>query len=140
MNTPTPETDKYFALRNGATNLWLTEDLIFCRGLERERDEARKELSDSLTRWTPLRAAILKPANCGVAGHFAFQENGGHCMQCQCLNTVKAERDQLRKVCDELANQLEALDYGEGDFQGTAIRKSLFAHSQLPHVKAKGKG
>lgn len=91
--------------------------------LERERDEARREISDSLTKWTKTRAAILEPANCGVSGHFKFQENGGHCMMCQVLDQLRAElaeaKDELVKAGfaigkldterDSLQPQLEAL-------------------------------
>lgn len=34
--------------------------------------------------WIPeVLQQVLIPANCGVSGHFQFQENGGHCMMCQ---------------------------------------------------------
>lgn len=58
---------------------------------EAKRDELKGELTNSLTQWTETRKAILAPANCGVSGHFKFQENGGHCMMCQQLDQLRAE-------------------------------------------------
>ena len=44
---------------------------------------------------------VLTPANCGVAGHFKFQENGGHCLQCQ--STTRALREARRDTVNLLA-------------------------------------
>ena len=47
---------------------------------------------------------------------------------------VVAERDQLRKVCDELAGQLKSF-YPDNSIR---LNIALRDYSQLPHVKAKG--
>ena len=138
--TNTPRTDaeeKRFPI--GGYTQWIKAD--FARQLERElaqavreRDEALKEIADSLTRWTKTRTAILKPANCGVAGHFEFQENGGHCMLCQDLN-------HLRNVTDELAKELNVWfePLPEGRFHPDnpigQKNKAIEAYNSLPHVK-----
>lgn len=56
------------------------------------------------------RKAILATANCGVAGHFRFQENGGICMMCQREHQIKtaAERtaSQLAVVNERVVDRL----------------------------------
>lgn len=88
----------------------------FARQLETELSEAKQELADSLVKWTPTRAAILAPANCGVHGHFKFQENGGHCMMCQNTELIKSERNQLRTEVEQLRKVLIELLEAAGDF------------------------
>ncbi len=85
-------------------------------GVVTQRDEAQRELADSLTQNTPTRAAILQPANCGVPGHFRFQENGGHCTMCQQyvpreqLQAAQKERDELTETCDGYVLREQVMD------------------------------
>jgi len=59
------------------------------------------------------------------------------------MESARKERDQLQsnltqlqKIAKELAFQLEAFSYGEGDFQGNAINKALTTYYNLnPKIK-----
>lgn len=71
----------------------------FARNLECERDEYKKLLSETLKSDMPVVERLL------------------------------LERDQLRKVCDELALMIDPFEYGE-----------LTSYNSLPHVIAAKKG
>ena len=66
--------------------------------LKQERDEAVVRKNGSFS--DEVLSRVLIPANCGVSGHFRFQQNGGYCMMCQkekrnitaALNVAAAER------------------------------------------------
>lgn len=53
---------------------------------ERERDEAKtanRIVKENGAFTKEVFEQVLRPSLCGVAGHFEFQVNGGHCMMCQ---------------------------------------------------------
>jgi hypothetical protein len=52
---------------------------------------------------------ILIKANCGVAGHFRFQENGGHCMMCQRTAALESENKRLKQEEQHFLNQQEVV-------------------------------
>lgn len=52
--------------------------------------------------FTPLvRELVLAPANCGVAGHFKFQENGGNCTMCQKITVLLLREREKAEAHDE---------------------------------------
>ena len=97
MTTPTPRTD---ALELSLTS-WTIDDLnksmSHARQLEQELNEARQQ-----------QEAKVTPA---LVMDYAM---------------VQAERDQLRKVCDELANIIY--------FHSLRPQNALDGYNQLPHV------
>jgi hypothetical protein len=56
------------------------------------------ELRDNAEKGT--RLVDSAPSSCGVAGHFAFQLNGGHCMMCQ--REIGLGNDRLRLLASAL--------------------------------------
>ena len=72
----------------------------FARRLERERDEAQR---------------VVREQHAQIIGLYAIED------------VLINERDQLRKVCDALANATRA-EFGELNWR-------LDAYNQLPHVK-----
>lgn len=137
-NTPTPETDaaKWTAARYSTNDYVDVVDASFAAKLERERDEART-----------------------ITG-FALDKDYYEKYQkfCAELEIAKTERDQLRKVCDELLLTSEMLmtvvcnssggDWGKEtvDWQNAARRyvdeyyRRLTTYNSLPHVIAAKKG
>ena len=109
MNTPTPETDaQQDDLIHADTYTCWQQTLVLARKLERERDDARKHS------WNDM-----------VCIHHTDRDRAaciGHCPVC-----LEAERDQLRKVCDELAQATRA-EFGNLNWR-------LDAYNNLPHVK-----
>ena len=103
MNTPTPETDAHYATTKTACPQ--QGDIDFARRLERERDEAQR---------------VVREQHAQVIGLYAIED------------VLINERDQLRKVCDELAlipwRYPRLLWDEESD-------KAMDAYNQLPHVK-----
>ena len=98
MNTPTPETDAHYATTKTA---WPQQgDIDFARKLERSRDEAQR---------------VVREQHAQIIGIYAQEAE------------LRNERDQLRKVCDELANAARA-EFGELNWR-------LDAYNQLPHVE-----
>ncbi len=93
-------------------------DKMFAEGIQMrsERDtlgaqnaELKKEITDSLRTNTETRKAILYPANCGVPGHFRFQENGGHCTMCQ-KDKVSAQRiAELMALVGEMRDAMKSV-------------------------------
>ena len=111
--TPTPETDAAIRALCEAHDGDLAADFNalgnFARKLERERDEAKRAAAQA--------DEIDNHFNDEIARH----------------NETKAELTQLRKVCDELAKQLEYHSSGE-----LTLNIALRDYSTLPHViKAK---
>lgn len=88
------------------------------------RQAAEKEIADSLMHFTVTRRAILKTANCGVSGHFKFQENGGKCY------TIKEVRDAM------------GIDWMNRDELSQAIPpqySEYLARKALPYISARVK-
>ena len=110
MSTPTPETDAFLGTleRHEGRATWSIKDIEALvertRSLERELDEARADEAHRL---------IL------------FSQ--------RMLPVVMAERDQLRKVADELAAKLKRR--GESEFSSNALAD----YNQLPHVIERNK-
>ena len=101
MNTPTPETDVHQDdLVHADTYTCWQQTLNLARKLERERDEAQR---------------VVREQHAQIIGIYAQEAE------------LRNERDQLRKVCDELANATRA-EFGELNWR-------LDAYNQLPHVK-----
>ena len=115
MNTPTPETDEHYATTKTA---WPQQgDIDFARKLERERDEARKHT------WNDM-----------VCIHHTDRDRAaciGHCPVC-----LEAERDQLRKVCDELYECARQLGWTSSEDMKwiTRAEVAIDAYNNLPHV------
>lgn len=125
MNTPTPETDAEFDhLRFVAEpNQFGCEsqrDVVvfgmrdFARKLERERDELKRKYGYTYCAYCGESFEIDAPASVDAISI--------HIKQCNKhpMRSVEAERDQLRKVCDELVSIID-------------ICKETY--NQLPHVK-----
>lgn len=55
---------------------------------------------------------VLIAANCGVSGHFRFQENGGNCTMCQRTSALEIENRRLRQEEQHFLNQQEAVARG----------------------------
>ena len=99
MNTPTPETEAKSADHIGFWSC-ATVPTDFARKLERSRDEAQR---------------LVREQHAQIIGLYAIED------------VLINERDQLRKVCDALANATRA-EFGELNWR-------LDAYNQLPHVK-----
>lgn len=109
MNTPTPETDV-------VRHCDYPTIIETCRKLERERDEYKKLLSETLKSDMPVVERLL------------------------------LERDQLRKVCDDFANRIRNVrpivreDGSREDWIDCQIDEMLRDYNSLPHVIAAKKG
>ena len=133
MNTPTPETDaeEWPSLQMGRGPNRIEEQMVassFARKLERERDEAKEDAKQGWEEFERMRLLVPTTAQVMVYQSLLMK-----------FQAAESERDQLRKVCDELAN---ALVNHEGNYklekQGCERQRSaLINYSQLPHVKAK---
>ena len=136
MLTPTPETDAFWQNQCCSGLSWFTiacNMKDFARKLERERDEALKWQEPKLARNQPCGCVICicegddRCSGCGA-------KNCGNHLPGEIPNPVfephplVAERDQLRKVCDEL--------YACGcDCSACKANYSTLSHV----IKAKGK-
>ena len=98
MKTPTPETEARSADHIGFWSC-ATVPTDFARKLERERDESQR---------------VIREQHAQVIGLYAIEDE------------LRSERDQLRKVCDSLANATRA-EFGELNWR-------LDSYNQLPHV------
>ena len=123
-NTPTPETDaqyKEYARRDDKVKC---VDINFARKLERERDEARRWIDNH---WDKNKQQWLNSVTLVCAD---FANVGAYVKQ------LESERDQLRKVCDELNEALMRqlpISVGLGKTKWDAINN----YNSLPHVIAK---
>lgn len=107
IQSDTPETDaeqKYFFSIDGQMQT-LCVHQEFARRLERERNEARRGLESS---------------------HKAYVREAEE------VARLKSERDALRKVCDELAQQFYVTKTGNNQ-----AHAAWSAYNSLPHVKSK---
>jgi len=105
----TPETDARIGIISNGSNV---VDAGWARQLERERDEARGSFHKALASYEAAHGLIL------------FSQ--------RMLPVVMAERDQLRKVADELALAIHT-----GNEHGYGLRigdKAIESYNQLPHV------
>lgn len=129
MNTKTPETDakKWMAARYSENVYVEVVDADFGCKLERERDEARKERNELNNL---LRSVGWGQGEIDSAASFA-EEN----------DALIAERDQLRKVCDELAKQLkpfaECISTCGGQQLYPTTSTAISNYNSLPHVITK---
>jgi len=103
----TPETDAEETIlasdKYVAGHYWIKRD--FARKLERERNEARDFISNSLKADMPA------------------------------IDRLAAERDQLRKVVDELAQHRMQCNA----YKGLATTPDLIAYNSLPHIIERNK-
>ena len=136
--TATPETDAFMTLIDDSEiDLGMVESKL--GDMERQRDAAlsesatlKQQLAEALSsesQWTPLRQRILEPANCGVAGHFRFQENGGHCSMCQ-RETVLASN-----ACKELRPQLDDAVAANEQLRADAAMLETLKEAVTPRMK-----
>jgi len=138
-NTPTPETDAQVRgpIRLYPYSLCETEVVVadFARKLERERDEARQALKLQTQNYISLYESVIG-AECETSNEKDVNE---------IAMRHRVEIDQLRKVCDELAEELKVwwkpLPKGFFHPDNPIGQKSysLEAYNQLPHVKEKTK-
>lgn len=113
----------------------------FARKLERERNEAKQQLAaEQENNWT---ASLCDRVNEFIREHRVCDEvkDGPSCSKAISFlhghagslrvrkEGAEAELDQLRKVCDELAQATRA-EFGNLNWR-------LDAYNNLPHVKAK---
>lgn len=108
----------------------------------KDMDDIKQEMNASLLRSTPLREAILLPANCGVHGHFRFQENGGRCMMCQreelqllterqLRERAERERDAIREFISKSSEEVENQQRSELTSLRTQLEQSQAACAAL---------
>lgn len=157
MNAPTPETDAAIETMRGfyqalypSSKHRVFVDAIFARKLECERDEARDErdsardsyqivkdsLHDHSTRLETLIAACDDHADGSVdatpLGKFCNEMVGlSNGVMLHEVLTLRAERDRLREVCDELAGCLK----NPAIFQRYESIEALRNYYELHHVK-----
>ena len=131
INTPTPRTDEFISTliigtidRNNGRIAWGTNDIetlvSHARQLEQELNEAKRDIES-------YRGAL----GYSIAGTHDGKLTDGTTPQCGMCNSeyrksIEAERDQLRKVCDELAGTIYV--------HSLRPQNSLDAYNQLPHV------
>jgi hypothetical protein len=153
MNTPTPETDKapkWSGLFVGENNGLIGPagetfesspsyyerktliDLEDARKLEQERDEARNRVADLEAKLTALGNIAVCDWDDKTVGEVddavpPEKQKTYNDLIKSLFQTIPAERDQLRKVADELY-------YAQGFEEVAAARVS---YCNLPHVKAK---
>ena len=150
MNTPTPETDVEAAnfsdidINDGDAAV----SASFARKLERERDEARV----ALAKINNIRNSIIAHQSCNFSEHVyplvaALNEAGISGMSYpdalayygpvtkRCAE-AEAERDQLRKVCDELAEKNQKILTLPG-ISRIELCAAYDNYKSLPHVAAK---
>lgn len=135
MNTPTPETNNEFdRLRfqvEPMSEFGITQrdEVVFgmrdfARKLERERDAWKAEAK----KWETLYDELQDPLLLEV-GRDSYGETEEYP---DCIKRIITERDQLRKVCDELVKIPRGYPRLLWDAEAEA---ALDAYNQLPHVK-----
>lgn len=53
---------------------------------------------------------VLIAANCGVSGHFRFQENGGNCTMCQRTAAMEIENKRLHQEEQHFLNRQKVVE------------------------------
>lgn len=125
MNTPTPRTDALNLAWKAYTDLHTNEEPITfeehaCQ-LEQELNEAKHDIES-------YRGAL----GYSIAGTHDGKLTDGTTPQCGMCNSeyrksIEAERDQLRKVADELASTIYV--------HSLRPQNALDGYNQLPHVQ-----
>jgi len=121
----TPETDENSLTWDRANRAGCDAD--FARKLERERDEARKALDEILDE--VIDNADSSPDAAGVGAFCTGLIRQHNSLMMGDRLSARRERDQLRKVADELADRLSV----EIGFDSCLVD----SYYQLPHVKQK---
>lgn len=128
-NASTPETDaqyKEYARRDDKVKC---VDINFARKLERERDEARRWINNH---WDKNKQQWLNSVTL-VCADFANVE--------AYVKQLESERDQLRKVCDELAKQyrheMMSMFGHASDCDCSQCEPMVKLYNSLPHVIVK---
>lgn len=101
----------------------------FARKLERERNEARERLAIELGSETCIK--------CGGKWNPSLVESGW-CIFC-IQREIAAERDQLRKVADELATQLDVFHSESPCYRECPAKTAFNNYNSLPHVIERNK-
>ena len=154
--TPTPETDAVITTMGG--NAYFAPNCVpadFARKLERERDAAIKSagfcgkhkpnggVRNCLVCTCGLLSFTLSHISylCGHPNEMNQSDYDLHYNEQEVVKQVQQliqERDQLRKVADELAEQLTDLDNALDPtykFEHRSARDVLNTYNQLPHVQ-----
>jgi len=143
MNTPTPETDaevKQYGLFHAP---WPNVPASFARKLERERDEARRDVNyKCVVERDQLHKELFNLKNEMGICVCPSKTTDEACASCITDKPdIRFERDQLRKVCDELVkvpNMVieKCVNSGIRSFEALQLSvRVLESYNSLPHIQ-----